>query len=258
MQTNILCDVWDLQLLTDDDDLIASTTLESGEISFTLDETDIIGGKGAMLLAKLHSARRIDVSVSEVVFNWAFIQNQLGKAAVAGSAVAMATPKIYTCVDLDGTGEGTAIGFTLDEEPLATGSKLAIYKVSDGTKLATPAGYTISAKVVTIVGGVVGAKYKVMGYYYNTVATAETLSLDANSFAEGVKAILTTLELSKDEKPVNLVQVQLDEVLPSSNFTITTNTQRQANATNFTFSAIKPEDANSELGRIIRIPIASS
>lgn len=258
MQKNILADVWDLQLLSDDDDLIASTTLESGEISFTLDSVDVIGGKGAMLLAKLHSARRIDVSVSEVVFNWSFIQSQLGKTSTKGVVNAMAMPKIYSCVDLDGDGAGVALGLVLDYEPIASESKLTIIKMADGSKLATPAGYTITGKNVTIVGGVAGDKYLVQGYYYATAASAETLVLDSTSFAEGVKAILTTIEISKDEKPVNIVQVQLDEVLPSGNFTINTTTQRQSNATNFTFSAIKPEDSNGELGRIIRIPIPTT
>ena len=47
--------------------------------------------------------------------------------------------------------------------------------------------------------------------------------------------VLTTLEIDEDETPINLVQIQLDEVLPSGNFTIATASQRQASA-DFTFT----------------------
>lgn len=255
---SLIADIFDLQLLTDSDELIASTTLESADVEVAVDSQPVVGGKGAALISTLHSARRVDISVSDVLWSWDFVQNQLGKKATTGAVTAMAAPKIYPVVDLDGDGAGAVLGLVLDEEPLASGSKLTIIKMADGSKLETPAGYTITGKNVTIVGGVLGDKYMVKGYYYTTDATASTIVIDNTSFAEGVKAILTTIELSNDEKPINIVQIQLDEVLPSGNFTINTTTQRQANATNFTFSAIKPEDSNSELGRIIRIPISTT
>lgn len=250
---SLIADVFDFQILTDKDELFASTTLESADVNVAVDEQEVIAGKGAAIIANLHSARRIDISVAEMEFKWDFIQNQLGRTATTGKVNAMALPKYYTSA----TNE-TAVEFTLDEEPIATDSKLIIVDIETGTKLVKTTGYTIAGKVVTIVGGAAGKKYYVPGYYYETVATASSVELTTNDFPAGAKCILTTLEITNDEKPLNIVQVQLDEVLPSGNFTLATTTQRNAVATNFTFKAVKSETSNNSLGRIHRIPIASA
>lgn len=254
---SLIADVFDITLQTDGGDLIASTTLQSADVAIAVDEQEVRGGKGDALLAVLHSARRVDISVSEITFQWDWVANQLGKTAKSGATTAWAMPKFYTAVDLDAEGAGTAIGFTLDEEPLATGSGLKIFNAGTKAAVATPAGYTISGKVVTIVGGTAGTVYEVRGYKYTTSASASTIEIDNTSFADGVVCVLTTLEIDEDESPINLVQIQLDEVLPSGNFTIATTSQRQASATNFTFKAIKPNTATT-LGRIVRIPISAS
>jgi len=252
---SLIADIFDIILQTDTGDLIASTTLQSADLKIAVDSKEVRGGRGDALLAILHSKRDVDLSVSEITFKWDWIANQLGVTASTGATTAWATSKIYTCVDLDGEAAGTAIGFTLDNTPLASSSGLKIFNATTGVEVALTSGYTISTADVTIVGGVVGAKYEVRGYKYTTGATASSLDINNTSFADGCVCILETLEISEDETPLARIQIQLDECLPSGNFSISTKKEKDANVSNFDFRAIKPANSNS-IGRMIRIPIS--
>lgn len=254
---SLVADIFDILLQDDSGNLIASTTLSSADVKIAVDEKEIRGGRGDNLLAIVHSARKVDISVAEMEFKWDWIANQLGRTASTGAVTAWATSKMYACVDLDGTGAGTAIGFTLDETPLASSSGLKIFNASTGEEVATPAGYTISGKDVTIVGGNIGDAYEVRGYKYTTVGTASTILIDNTSFADGLVCVLETIEIDEDESPLYKIQVQLDECLPSGNFEINTKSARDASVSNFTFKAIKPRTSDT-IGRLIRIPIQSS
>lgn len=251
---SLVCDIFDILLQDDSGNLIASTTLSSADVKISVDEKEVRGGKGDALIAILHSTRKVDISVAEMEFKWDWIANQLGRTASTGAVTAWATSKMYTCVDLDGGGVGTDIGFVLDEEPLASNSGLKIFNASTGEEIATPTGYTISGDDVTIVNGVVGDVYEVRGYKYMTDTTASTILIDNTSFADGLVCVLETIEIDEDESPLYKVQVQLDECLPSGNFEINTKSARDASVSNFTFKAIKPRTSNT-IGRLIRIPI---
>ena len=144
---------------------------------------------------------------------------------------------------------------TLSPKPLASASGIEIYK-TDGT-LVAPANYTVVAAtgVTTFSSGVVaGDIVEVRGYKYTTAATASTITINNTSFAEGVVCILSTVEIDEDETPLNVIQIQLDEVLPSGNFDISTKSARDASVSNFTFKAIKPTTSNT-IGRMIKTPI---
>ena len=244
--------VFDLQLLSSGG-LIGSTTLDSGEISFNVDSVDVVCGQWAALLTKLYSARRVTVSVNEMTWNTDLIKNQLGVSAVSKKVNVVTSPKYYTSA-----ADEAIFTFTLDQTPLASDSHLTIIDVATGTQLATPASYTIADKVVTLVGASASKTYLVKGYFYETASAVETISITDNTFPEGLQCILSTVEINKKQKAVNHVQIQLDNVLPDGNFTINTTSAVGANTTNFTFSATRPDGSNGELGRIIRLPIASS
>ena len=246
---SLVADVFSIQIQTDTGSLIASTTLSSADIKITVDEKEVRGGKGDNLIAILHSARKVEITTSEMLFKWDWIANQLGQTAVVGATVAWAIPKFYTAA----TTTGVTIG--ISPLPLATNSGIEIY--SSAGVLIPSANYTVVAAtgIITFTSGVTaGNIVEVRGYKYTTAATASTISIDNTSFADGVVCILSTIEIDEDETPLNMIQFQFDEVLPSGNFDVATKSARDASVSNFTFKAIKPRTSDT-IGRIIKTPI---
>ncbi len=246
---SLVADVFDIQLVDDSGNIIGTTTLESADLNITIDEQEVYGGKGHALLAVLHSARKVEITCAEMSFKWDWIANQLGQTASTAAVDLWAVPKFYTAVDNAGS-----IQITLDETPKNDEEDIAIY--TDAGVLIADTTYSISGKIVTFATGVTAGKVvEVRGYIYTSDATASTILIDNVSFADGVKAILTTIEIDEDESPLYTIQVQLDEVLPSGNFSITTQSQRNASVSNFTFKAIKPRTSDT-IGKIVRVPIS--
>lgn len=251
---SLIVDVFDVSLINSTGDIYATTTLSSGDIDIKCDSKEIRAGRGDALISILRSNRQVDIKLAEVTFKWDFLKLQLGRTGTVASAVAWATSKWYECVDLDGSGAGTAIGFTLDHEPLSSSSGLKIFN-SSGTAVAVTSGYTISGDDVTIVGGVVGDRYEVRGYKYNTIATAETVLIDNISFPDDVICVLETLEVSEEgETALARIQYIFDKAVPDGNITISTKKEKDASVTNFNLKALKPTNSNN-IGRVIRIPV---
>jgi len=247
---SLIADVFTIQCQTDTGSLIASTTLSSADVKISIDEKEIHGGSGDALIAILHSARKVEISVSEMLFKWDWIANQLGQTAATGATTAWALPKFYTAATT------TGVTITISPKPLASASGIEIYKTSDGT-LVPAANYSVVAAtgVITFTTGVTaGDVLEVRGYKYTTAATASTITIDNTSFADGLVCVLTTIEIDTDETPLNHIQIQLDECLPSGNFDISTKSARDASVSNFTLKAIKPATATA-IGRIIKTPI---
>ncbi len=254
---SLIADCFDVLLVGSDGKMFGSTTLSSGDINITCDSTQIRAGRGDALIAILRGNKQAEINLSEVTLNWDFLAMQLGKAATTGATNVYALPQWYECVDLDGAGAGTAIGFKLKNTPLASGSGLKIFN-SSGIELATPAGYTISGDTVTIVGGTVGQAIEVRGYLYTTDASASTIEIDSVSFPDDVKCILETIEISEEgETQLAKVQYIFDKAVPTGNVSISTKKEKDANITDFSLLAIKPRTSN-RIGRVVRIPISAS
>ena len=252
---SLIADVFDVSLIDASGNIYASTTLSSADIDIRCDSKEIRAGRGDALISILRSNRQVDIRLAEVTFKWDFIKLQLGTTGTTASTVARATSKWYECVDLDGEGTGTAIGFSLDEKPLASSSGLKIFS-SAGTEVKAASGYTISDKTVTIVDGVIGDRYEVRGYKYNTAATAETVLIDNISFPDDVICVLETLEVSEEgETPLSRIQYIFDKAVPDGNLTISTKKEKDASVTNFNLKALKPTNSNN-IGRVIKIPVS--
>lgn len=247
---SLIADVFDISIVEDTGNIIATTTLQSSDFNVSVDEQEVYGGKGHALLAILHSARKVEITCAEMSFKWDWIANQLGQTATTGAVDLWAVPKFYTAVDSTGS-----IIITLDETPKNDEDDIAIY--TDAGVLIADSTYSIAAKVVTFATGVTaGQVVEVRGYIYTSAATASTILIDNVSFADGAKCILTTIEIDEDESVIGTVQIQMDEVLPSGNFSITTQSQRDASVSNFTFKAIKPRTSDT-MGRIVKVPVSA-
>lgn len=234
-----IADVFDVTLIDGKGNVFASTTLQDANIEFTLEESEIRGGRGNNLLGVLHSNRDIVLNLTDVSFRYDWIAMQLGTDIKTGAGIAYARPEFYTV-------ESGQI--TLKHEPIANDHGLAIYDAS-GKKLDA----TLDGSVVTLTGVEDGDEVEVRTYKYQTDAATEIIEFDVNKFPKGVKAILETIEIDGDETITHIIQYQFDNAVPQGNFTITTAAAREATTQETSFRIIKPK-TTTQVGRALRIP----
>lgn len=246
-----VCDVFDAILKSKKTgEVIATTTLQTGNIEVSVSENEIRGGKGNSLLGLLHVSRDINVPLTDAEFKYEWLAKQLGQDVKTGAGVAYSMPKWITVVDDAGAKE-----VTLDETPTSIDS-IHLYD-KNGVKLVKTTDFTLAGDTITIVkaGINVGDKVEVRTYTYATPATTQTIEIDNSVFADGVELILETIEISGDERPLNKIQYQFTSAVPSGNFSIQTSSERTAQAQQFDLRILKPEDSNI-VGKIIKIPLS--
>jgi hypothetical protein len=257
MGKKLVCDVFDAVMIDNTDGSVAgTTTLQGANIDVAVSEVEVRAGRGNALIATLHIQRDISVELTDVEWKPEWIAKQLGTSITTGAGVAYAMPKYYTVVDLDGAEAGTALGFTLDEEPLATASGLTIYD-EDEKLIVVTTDYTIAAKVVTIVtdGVTVGDVYEVRTYKYATPAATQTLTMESDKFAKGVTLALSTFETDEDESNPFELQYQFTNCIPNGSFQIQTSSEKKAATQSLKLKVIKP-NTSTVAGKLLRIPLS--
>jgi hypothetical protein len=249
----LIADIFLVNLVDENNDVIATSTLQEGNLEVTVSENDVRGGRGNALLAVLHSDRDIAINLTDAEFRYDWLAKQLGQDIVTGAGTAYAMPKWYTAADIDTATAGDQPGITLDKTP-SDSTSLAIYNES-GVKIT---GFTVSGATVDFAVAspavAVGDLVDVRTYIYATSAQAETITIDNTVFAKGVKAILETLEIDSEENPTHKLQYQFDKAIPSGNFSINTSSERTANTQAFNLRVVKPATSNV-VGRVVREPI---
>lgn len=250
----LVADIFKVNLIDDTGEVIATDTLQDANIEVSVDANDVRGGRGNGLIGILHSNRDVNISLTDPIFRYSILAKQLGKDIVTGAGTAYAMPKFYTVEDDLATTTTTEMQITLDNTPSDSAS-VKIYNL-DGKEIT---GFTVSGAVVDFATAspavAVGDKVEVRTYTYQTDATAETIEIDSESFAKGVKIVLETLEIDNDETPIARLQYQFDEALPDGSFSMNTSSERSAQTQEFNLRAIKPKGSDV-IGRVIRIPIA--
>jgi hypothetical protein len=245
-----IADVFDVTLIDASGDVVATTTLQDAQIQAQVQANEVRGGKGNQLLGVLHAQRDITISLTDMEFRYDWIAKQLGQDIVTGAGVAYAMPKFYPV-----TGS-TTLTITLDKAPTASGDPgLAIYDKT-GKKIAS-SGYSVSGSVVTITaaGILSGDQVEVRTYKYDTDPQTQTIVFDGSVFAKGVTAILETVEISGSEEIQNTLQYQFFNAVPDGNFTINTQSQKNAVTQAFAMKVLKPATSNV-VGQLLRIPYA--
>lgn len=247
----VIADVFEVVLIDNStNDVIGSTTLQSGNIQFQVKENDVRGGRGNQLMGVLHSDRDITLTLTDVGFKYDWIAKQLGQNIVTGAGVGYAMPKFYTVVDNAGAKE-----VTLDETP-DVAANIALYD-KDGVKLVLTTDFTVATDTITITktGINAGDEVEVRTFTYATDAKTETIDIDNSVFAKGVKAVLETIEIDEStETATHKLQYQFDRALPSGNFTISTAAEKQASTQEFTLRVVKPA-TSTVVGKSLRIPV---
>lgn len=236
-------------------EVVGTTTLQDAQIQAQVQANNVVGGQGGQILGVLHSQRTFNITLTDIEYNYGFFARQLGQDIVVAAGEAYAMPKFYKVVK--GSTEGSK-EITLDHAPLVADNMLTIFD-ANGTKLAATTDFTVSDTKVTILSAdvKVGDEIEVRTYKYATDAKTETIEFDGTVFAKGVTLVLETLEIDPEtENPTYTLQYQFNNALPDGNFTLATQTQRQAATSQMVLQVIKPRTSNV-VGKSLRIPVSA-
>jgi hypothetical protein len=249
----VIADVFEVLLIDDDGDVVATTTLQDANIEVSVQENDVRGSRGNQLLGVLHSDRDIAISLNDVNFRYDFLAKQLGQDIVTGAGTAYSMPKWYTTVD--GADTVTDPEITLEKTP-SDSTTLAIYN-ENGAKIT---GFTVSGAVVDFTNAsptvAVNQKVEVRTFKYATSASSQEIKINNSVFAKGVKAVLETVEVDEQTETVtHKIQYEFTKSLPTGAFSINTASERTAQVQAFNLRVVKPTTSN-EVGFIKRIPVS--
>ena len=237
----VIADVFDVLLIDENEDVVGTTTLQDANIEVSVQENDVRGGKGNQLLGVLHSDRDIVISMNDVNFRYDWLAKNFGQDIVTGAGVAYAMPKWYKV-------EGGKI--ELEKAPID--GTVKVYD-ADGELLAPVA---VTGKEVELPVGV-ASEVEVRTYQYVTPDTMEKFVIDNAKFAKGVKAILETIEVDEATETVtHILQYEFYNTLPTGNVTISTASERQAQAQPFNLRVVKPR-TSTVVGEVKRIPVGA-
>jgi hypothetical protein len=229
-------------------EIFATTTLTEANINVEVQKNDIRAGKGNNRLGTLHTSRDITVEMTDVSFKYDFLARQLGQEIVTGAGVAYAFPKFYSVEDSSGQ-----LQITLDKPVSAADPALALF-TADGQKIT---GATVSGNVVNLSGASptlsAGQDVEVRTYKYDTDPQTKLIKIDNSVFAKGVELILQTYEIDGEENILNIIQWQFPNAVPQGNFTVNTQSERNAVSSSFNLDIIKPKDS-TVVGEILLIP----
>ncbi|MBX0320196.1 hypothetical protein [Shouchella clausii] len=238
--TTLIADVFDMLVIDPKGYVLLEDKLTSGNISGQTESNDVRAGQGNNLFAVLHNSKEIEITQNSPVFNFKSLAMHIGSDITTGKGIGYAAAESH----IVSNGK-----ITLKKEPISQSS----VKIENehGIQLND---FTLSEKEITFEDLADGEKVRVLTYEYETPEHSQTIFIPANEFPENVKIVLTTLEISRGEQPLNYIQFVFDLVKPSANFTIETSSERQAATRENTFRVLKPE-GEKYLGKVHRFPI---
>lgn len=249
-----ILDVFDAVIIDNETkEPIGTTTLQDAQIQTQVQTSNVVGGKGGNILGVIHSQRTFNITLTDVELNMDFLAKQFGQDIVVGKGIAYAMPEYYEVVAGSTDGEKK---ITLNKIPLETNNMLSIYD-KNGDKLANT-DFTLTGNDVNITATsvAVGDQIEVRTYKYETSQNAETVVFDGSVFAKGVTLILDTVEVDlSTEKPTHTIQYQFTNALPDGQFTISTQSTRQAVTNQMVLTVVKPATSDV-VGKVIRDAIA--
>jgi hypothetical protein len=248
----VIADVFEVVLIDEaTNEVIGTTTLQDANIEVSVSEQDVRKGRGNQLTGVLHSDRDISISLNDMEFRYDWMARQFGQNITTGAGTAYTMPKWHVVVD------NTGAEITLDETPLATGHELAIYN-EDGEKIT---GFTVTGNAVDFASATptvaIGDSVEVRTFKYATPAETQEFKIDNSVFAKGVKAILETVEVDEGTETVtHKIQYEFHRALPQGNFSVSTASERSAQAQAFNLRVVKPKET-TEVGTVKRIPVGA-
>lgn len=249
---SLVADVFDLLIYDEEEnDVIATTTLQDANIEINTESNDVRAGKGNQLISIIHSERDINIPVTDVEWKPEYLAMQLGQTVTTGAGEAYHMPVHKVAEEGAETEE---VKITLDEEPKMENGEPVLLKIYDmeGESVTID---SVDGKDVLLDGVDVGDRVEVRTFLYETDEETEKIVIDDTVWPKDYKLILETLEIDRNEQPTHKLQYIFDRGKPTGEVTIDTESERDASTQEMEFRVLKPE-WTTEVGRILRIKIS--
>lgn len=213
IQDYLVCQVFDALIIDNvTGAVVAKDKLESADIDISQEAKEVIGGANAQVLATIGGKRALTVKLSEPVFSFETLADQLGQDIITGSGTAFAMPKGYI-VDAQKK-------ITLDREAIDGTIVFADTSVS-GT-------VTSGNKQVTLTGAKEGDNVLIKTYQYITPASSKTINIDAKKFTTAKRLVLETPVFDLEENKVAVLQWDFAKVKGNGSVSFQTKTESEA------------------------------
>lgn len=241
----LIADVFDCYLVDSNGNTIMAEE-DNSDVSFSLktNVTEVKAGQGNKLFATLRSKEAPEITMTSPKLNLENLARSLGQDIVTGVDEGI-SKAIKIRVD-------STMKYTLKNEP-KDATKLKLSK--NGTDLTVTTDYTYADKVITFVeeGQVEeGDVIIVTPYMYATSEKASKIVIDATSFPEGVKLVLSTFAINKSDKKQGLLQITFYDAVADGSLDFATKSERSAVDNKVTYKAVAGED--DTYGKIVFIP----
>lgn len=230
----LIVDVFDAVFKRNGKTVFYSEDLTSTNLVNKVDYSEVNTGKGNKLFAKLPKGRGVTVELNTPVFSFATVAMQSGADIVTGAGIAYRK--------IDNIKVTTAGEITLPFTPLFP-TDVEVMNIDTGVAIAG----TITGKVFTATAPTdlaLKQVVKVMPYKYETPATASTITVDAETYAEGGELILTTYEKSNDNKIVADIIITCPHVIPDGSWELQTQSEVQPKDMKINMSVLADKEDN--------------
>lgn len=227
-----------------------SGTLESHEISKSMDSEKIQAGRDNATISTIDKKTEISLKVVDVCARQDIQALKLGgkitKVTLSDNVYAYHMPKNYDVL--------TGKTITLDSVP-KVGEEVAIYNNKTKEKLVITTDYTIADGVITIVDAdiLVGDTVFVTGFYYKAPETAKYFEIKEGS----VPAMLTVIEVplfNTNTEIVAMKQYIFPRTKMNASVTVKGQTEKTKNTDETTIDILKDPSVNY-LGRVIYLDV---
>ena len=238
----LIVDVFDAFFRKNGKVVFYSENLTSSNLTNKIDQAEVKNGKGNKLFAMLNKSKSASIELNSNVFSFATVAMQTGQDIVTGKGIAFKAVeklKVTTAGEVD-----------LTETPLFP-IEIQVMDIKTGKEIAgSVVGKKFTATVATDLP--LDAIVKVMPYKFETPATASTLTVDTESFAEGGELVLTTYERNADNKIIADVQIICQHAMPDGSWELATQSEVQPKDMKITMNILADEEGNYY--KIVRIP----
>jgi hypothetical protein len=242
-----IVDVFKVQILDSaTNEVIATSLLQDAQIQRQLQSTEIRTGPGNGLYGELYHDASTTITLTHTNYAYDWLARTLGQTITTGAGTAWDFLSSYTV-------SGSSV--VLSNTPLASSD--VFVKNSSGAKVT---GFTLSGSTLDFTAAtpsVANNDALDITYQYTSSPQTQIIAFDDSVFGKGQKVILETMEVDGTGNPVNRVQYEYYNVIPDGQFTVNTQSQRQAVTQQMVLKVVNlATNGSTKVGEVRRIPVS--
>lgn len=228
-------------------EVIATSVLQDAQIQRQLQSQEIRTGVGNALYGELYYNPTVTIQLTHTFYEYKWLARTLGQTITTGAGTAWSFLSNYT---VDATSK-----VTLSNAPIAA-SDVFVQNAAG----ANVTGFTLTTDTLDFTAAtpaVAQSDSLSITYQYSSSAETQTIEFDDSVFGKGCKIVLETVEMDGGGTPLYTVQYEYYNAVPDGQFTLNTQSQRQAVTQQMTFKVVSmATDGSSKVGEVRRIPVA--